>query len=91
VRNATAIGAGHVFVLALRDAYPVNVLGRIKEVPEVCGIFCATANPVEVVVVESAQGRGVVGVVDGSPPKGVETADDVKTRHQFLRAIGYKR
>jgi adenosine/AMP kinase len=91
IRNATAIGAGHIFVVALRDGYPVNVLGRIKDVPEVCGIFCATANPVEVVVAESSQGRGIVGVIDGSSPKGVETAEDRAKRHQFLRAIGYKR
>jgi adenosine/AMP kinase len=91
VRNATAIGAGHVFVVALRDAFPINVLGRIKDVPEVCGIFCATANPVEVIVAQTGQGRGVLGVVDGAPPKGVETAEDARRRHDFLRAIGYKR
>lgn len=90
-RNATAIGAGHTFVVALRDGYPINVLGRIKDVPEVCRIFCATANPVEVVVAETTQGRGVLGVIDGSPPKGVETAADVTNRRDFLRAIGYKR
>jgi len=90
-RNATAIGAGHTFVVAMRDGYPINVLGRIKDVPEVCSIFCATANPVEVIVVQSALGRGVLGVIDGSSPKGVETADDASARHQFLRAIGYKR
>jgi adenosine/AMP kinase len=90
-RNATAIGAGHVFVVALRESYPINVLGRIKDVPEVCGIYCATANPVEVIVAETAQGRGVLGVVDGTPPKGVESAEDATKRHQFLRMIGYKR
>jgi adenosine/AMP kinase len=90
-RNATAIGAGHIFVIAMRDGYPINVLGRIKEVPEVCAIFCATANPVEAIVAESAQGRGVLGVIDGSSPKGVETADDAKKRREFLRTIGYKR
>ena len=90
-RNATAIGAGHTFVVAMRDGYPINVLGRIKDVPEVCTIFCATANPVEVIVAQSAVGRGVLGVIDGSSPKGVETADDASARHQFLRAIGYKR
>src|SRR6266496_2557348 len=79
-RNATAIGAGHVFVVALREGYPINVLGRIKDVPEVCSIFCATANPVQAVVAESDQGRGVLGVIDGSPPKGVETAEDVEKR-----------
>ena len=91
VRNASALAAGHIFVIAMRDAYPINVLGRIKEVPEVCSIFCATANPVEAVVVQSAQGRGVVGVIDGFPPKGVETAEDAEQRRGFLRMIGYKR
>ncbi len=90
-RNATAIGAGHTFVVALREGYPINVLGRIKDVPEVCGIFCATANPVEVVVAETAQGRGVLGVIDGASPKGVEQESDVDWRHGLLRKIGYKR
>lgn len=91
VRNATAIGAGHTFVVAMREAFPINVLGRIKDVPEVCSLFCATANPVEVIVTQTAQGRGILGVVDGAPPKGVETAEDARKRHEFLRAIGYKR
>lgn len=90
-RNAAAVAAGHIFVVAMRDGYPVNVLGRIKDVPEVCGIFCATANPVEVVVAESGQGRGILGVIDGSSPKGVETDEDAKARRTFLRQIGYKR
>jgi adenosine/AMP kinase len=90
-RNASAIGAGHTFVVTMRDGYPINVLGRIKDVPEVCNIFCATANPVEVIVAESAQGRGILGVIDGSSPKGVESDADVKARHGFLRMIGYKR
>ncbi len=90
-RNATAIGAGHIFVVALREAYPINVLGRIKEVPEVCTVFCATANPVEVIVAETEQGRGILGVVDGFPPKGVEGEEEVRKRHEFLRRIGYKR
>ena len=90
-RNATRIGAGHTFVIAMRDGYPINVLNRIKDVPEVCGIFCATANPVEVVVAQTAQGRGILGVVDGSSPAGVETDEDAAKRRQFLRAIGYKR
>jgi len=90
-RNATAIGAGHLFVIALLDGYPINVLGRIKDVPEVCSIFCATANPVEVAVAETAQGRGILGVIDGFPPKGVETENDVNIRRDFLRKIGYKR
>jgi len=90
-RNATAIAAGHIFAIALQNGYPINVLGRIKEVPEVCSIFCATANPVEVVVAQTAQGRGVVGVIDGFAPKGVETEGDARVRHDFLRKIGYKR
>ena len=91
VRNAAAISAGHIFVVVMRDVYPINVLGRIKDVPEVCSIYCATANPVEVVVAETAQGRGVLGVIDGVPPRGVETAEDAAKRHSFLRTIGYKR
>jgi len=90
-RNAMAIGAGHIFVVVLRDGYPINVLGRIKEVPEVCSIFCATANPVEAVVAESELGRGVLGVIDGSSPRGIETEDDARARREFLRKIGYKR
>lgn len=90
IENALAIGAGHVFVLLLRDCYPVNVLGRIKECFEVCNVYCATANPVEAIVAESTQGRGVLGVIDGSRPKGVETESDVRARKEFLRKIGYK-
>ncbi len=90
-RNATAVGAGHIFVIVMREGYPINVLGRIKDVPEVCSIFCATANPVTVLVAQNEQGRGVVGVIDGSPPKGVETAEDAGKRRDFLRKIGYKR
>ena len=90
-RNATAVGAGHIFVIAMRDGYPINVLGRIKDVPEVCSIFCASANPVTVIVAENEQGRGVVGVIDGERPKGVETAEDAARRREFLRKIGYKR
>lgn len=91
VRNAQAIGAGHVFVLVMRNAYPINLTNVVQNVPEVCTIFCATANPLEVIVAKSEQGRGVMGVIDGSSPKGVESADDAKTRHDFLRKIGYKR
>ena len=91
VRNATALAAGHVFVVVLRDGFPINVLNRIKDVPEVCGIFCATANPVLAVVAGSDQGRGVIGVIDGSSPKGVEGAEDTEKRRAFLRMIGYKR
>ena len=89
-RNAQAIGAGHLFVLALRDGFPINVLNAIKSVPEVCGVFCATANPLEVVVGESDRGRGVLGVIDGSPPAGVETHDDEVERKQMLRRLGSK-
>jgi len=90
-RNATAVAAGHIFVVAMREGYPINVLGRIQDVPEVCSIFCATANPAQAVVAESQQGRGVLGVIDGFPPKGVETAEDAEKRRAFLRMIGYKR
>jgi adenosine/AMP kinase len=89
-RNALAIGAGHCFVVVLEDGYPVNVLNALKQVPEVCGIFCATANPVEIVVATTSLGRGIMGVIDGRPPAGVETAADVADRKQLLRAIGYK-
>jgi len=91
IEAARDIGAGHVFVLYLRNAYPVNVLNRIKDCPEVCRVFCATANALEVLVAESGQGRGVVGVIDGSSPKGVEQPADREARKGFLRAIGYKR
>ena len=90
VRNAQAIGAGHVFVIALDGGFPVNVLNAIKAVPEVCRVFCATANPLEIVVGETEGGRGVLGVIDGAPPLGVETADDEAARKELLRAIGYK-
>ena len=90
-RNAQAIAAGHVFVVAMREGYPINVLGRIRDIPEVCSIFCATANAVEVIVAESEQGRGVLGVIDGSSPKGVEAEADAEWRRGLLRKIGYKR
>ena len=90
-RNATALAAGHIFVVVMREGYPINVLGRIKDVPEVCSIYCATANPVQAVVAEGEQGRGVLGVIDGSAPKGLETTEDAETRRGFLRTIGYKR
>ena len=90
-RNATAVGAGHMFVVALRGGFPINVKNRILETPEVCTIFCATANPVEVIVAQTEQGRGVLGVIDGASPKGVEGAADVEWRHGFLRTIGYKK
>ena len=91
VETAHHIGAGHTFTLFLRNAYPINVLNRIKDCPEVCRIFCATANPLEVVVVESGQGRGILGVIDGSSPKGIEQDADRQWRRDFLRKIGYKR
>lgn len=90
-KNAQAIGAGHVFVVAMREGYPINVLGRIRDLPEVVSIFCATANPVQAIVAETEQGRGVLGVVDGSSPKGVESPADAEWRHGLLRKIGYKR
>lgn len=91
VANAQAIGAGHVFCIVLRGAYPINLMQRIQSCPEVCAIYCATANPVEVIVAQTTQGRGVLGVVDGSSPKGVESAEEARKRHAFLRQIGYKR
>ncbi|MDA8078315.1 MAG: adenosine-specific kinase [Nitrospiraceae bacterium] len=90
VRNLRNIGAGHVFCIALRGAFPVSVLNQIKNCPEVCRVFCATANPVEVVVAGTEQGRGVLGVIDGYPPRGVETPEDKAHRKEFLRKIGYK-
>lgn len=90
VANATAIGAGHSFIVFLREGFPVNVLNQLKQVPEVCRIYCATANPLEVVVVQTEHGRGIVGVVDGESPLGVETEEDVAARHELLRKIGYK-
>ncbi len=90
MRNALAIGAGHALVVFLREGYPVNVLNQLKLVPELCHIYCATANPVTVVVVESEAGRGILGVIDGEPPLGVETDDDVSDRKALLRTIGYK-
>jgi len=91
IRNAQALACGHTFILLLRNAYPINVLSTIRNVPEVCSIFCATANPVELIVAQSEQGRGVLGVIDGSSPKGVESEADVAWRHDLLRKIGYKR
>ena len=89
-KNAMNLGAGHSFIIFMRDMFPVNVLNTIKNVPEVCRIFCATANPVEVVIAESAQGRGIMGVIDGFSPKGIESETDMAKRKSFLRAIGYK-
>jgi len=89
-RNLEAIGAGHVFCIILRGAFPINVLNAVKNCPEVCRVFCATANPLEVLVAGTAQGRGVLGVVDGFPPKGVESEAERQARREFLRKIGYK-
>ena len=91
VDNATRIGAGHSFVVALREGFPINVLGRIQAVPEVANIYCATANPVQIIVVETEQGRGILGVVDGNSPKGVETEAHAKARVELLQKFGYKR
>ena len=90
VDNAQRIGAGHSFVVFLREGYPVNVLNQIKQVPEVCRVFCATANPLQVVVAETELGRGVLGVIDGATPLGIESDDDVAERKALLRQIGYK-
>jgi hypothetical protein len=89
--NALNIGAGHSFIIILENAFPINVLNAIKSIPEVCTIFCATANPVEVIVAQGQQGRGLIGVIDGLKPKGIEDGDDIKLRQDFLRQIGYKR
>jgi hypothetical protein len=90
VRNAEAIGAGHSFVITMREGFPINVLNAVKMVPEVCRIFCATANPVDVIVGETDQGRAILGVVDGGSPLGVETDEDVAERKDLLRRFGYK-
>ncbi len=89
-RNAVNIGAGHSFIIVMKDVFPINVLQAVKNCNEVCSIFCATANPVEVIVAETSLGRGILGVVDGSKPKGVETEEDARNRKDFLRKIGYK-
>jgi adenosine/AMP kinase len=90
VENASRIGAGHTFVLVMKEAYPINVLNSLKQCPEVCHIFCATANPLEVLIVQSAQGRGVIGVIDGESPVGVEGEDQLNARRELLRNIKYK-
>lgn len=89
-RNAQAIGAGHSFIIFLGNAYPINVLNAVKNVPEVARIFCATANPVQVIVAETEQGRGILGVIDGEPPLGIEDEAGAAWRHDLLRKIGYK-
>lgn len=90
VKTLQTIGAGHVFCIFLKNAFPINILNQIKSCPEVCRIFCATSNPLEVVVASTNQGKGIMGVIDGSSPKGVETTEDKKQRKEFLRKIGYK-
>ena len=89
-KNALSLSAGHCFILFLENGYPVNILNAVKNVPEVCRIFCATANPVEVVIAESATGRGILGVIDGVKSRGVENDEDVRSRKDLLRKIGYK-
>lgn len=89
-QSAFDIGAGHSFIIYIKNAYPINVLNAIKNCPEVAGIFCTTANPLQLIIAETDQGRGIIGVVDGSVPKRVETEEEVKERKQFLRRIGYK-
>ena len=91
IRNAHTLAAGHSFVLLIKNAFPINVLNAIKQCREVCSIYCATANPVEVIVAETEQGRGILGVIDGFKPKGTESEKDIETRKGFLRKIGYKR
>ncbi|MEM8809562.1 MAG: adenosine-specific kinase [Cyanobacteria bacterium P01_G01_bin.38] len=90
VENAEAVAAGHSFIILMQQGFPVNVLNAIKQCPEVCPIYCATANPVQVVVATSEQGRGILGVIDGVAPKGLERPEDVTERQRFLRQIGYK-
>ncbi len=90
VENALAVGAGHCFLVFLREGYPLNVLNQVKQVPEVCRVYCATANAVEVVVAQTEQGRGILGVIDGGAPLGVESEEDVAARKELLRKIGYK-
>jgi len=88
--TAFRLSSGHVFIIFMKNAYPINVLNRIREVPEVCNIYCATANPVEVILAETDQGRGILGVIDGFKSKGIEREEDIKWRKDFLRKIGYK-
>lgn len=89
-QNAINIGAGHTFIIFIRNAFPINVLNKIKQVQEVCNIYCATANPVEIIIAETPNGRGCLGVIDGSKPKGIEKDPDIQWRKEFLRKIGYK-
>ncbi len=89
-KNAMKLGCGHSFIIFMENGFPLNILNVVKNVPEVCNIFCATANPVEVIVAETPQGRGILGVIDGMKSKGIETDADIKHRKEFLRKIGYK-
>ena len=89
-QNSLALACGHTFVVLLKDAFPINVLNAVKDIQEVCNIFCATANPLEVLVAQTDQGRGIMGVIDGLPPKGVEDAGKVEERRRMLRRFGYK-
>jgi adenosine/AMP kinase len=89
-KNAEKLAAGHTFVIVLKNAFPINFLNAIKQCQEICNIHCATANPVQMIIAETEQGRGILGVIDGFSPKGVETPDDVNNRQEFLRKIGYK-
>lgn len=91
IKICTDVGAGHMFAIAMREAFPINVLKSVQQAPEVVAIFCATANPVEVIIAETMQGRGILGVIDGNSPKGLETEEHATARHGFLRKIGYKR
>jgi len=90
-KNALRIGAGHSFIIAMKDAYPINILRALRDVPEVCHIICASANDVEVVVADNGKGRGILGVIDGEKPRGIETDPDIAERREFLRKIGYKK
>ena len=90
VENALRVGAGHCFILLIRNAWPINVLNALKMVPEITTIYCATANPVQVIVADTGKGRAIIGIVDGGTPLGVESEEDVKERREFLRKIGYK-
>lgn len=89
-KNALNLSAGHSFIIFMENGFPINILNAIKNVPEVCRIFCATANPVEVIIAETETGRGILGVIDGDKTKGVESEEDIRKRKEFLRKIGYK-
>ncbi|MFH1478756.1 MAG: adenosine-specific kinase [Candidatus Omnitrophota bacterium] len=88
--NALLIGAGHSFIVILKNAFPINVLKAIKDVPEICNIYCASANELELIIAETDRGKAILGVIDGSKPQGIENEDDIKKRKEFLRKIGYK-